>query len=339
MQTFLPDPEFAASAALLDTPRLGKQRVETLQILRALTLPEYGWRNHPAVVMWRGRVDALVRYGLDCVDEWRRRGFPDTTAAQIAEFAPDVVNLTQDDLQAAGRLPGWLGRTELHRSHRSKLLGKDPDHYAPLFGRGARTPAGATEPGLDDVLPDDLDYVWPGADPGPARPTEEPVVDPATCWWIVNPTSADRLGRLLLESVIGLGAETGVTQDATGLSLADLRATLDPPTSRVTRPLLALSRLLQDVEPGRRVGIQIAHGRQVLAGEVTGDYGWTAARSATAAHADPIVHRREVHWHSVVDRARFRPPALLQDPRPLFAVPPPVDAGERPDLRTGTEVP
>ncbi len=263
-----------------------------------------------------------MRYGLDCVDEWRRRGFPDTTADQIAEFAPDVVGLTQDDLQAAGRVPGWLGREELHRSHRSKLLGKDPDHYAPLFGRGPSSPA-AAEPGRDDVLPDDLDYVWPGADPGAARPTEEPVVDPATCWWIVNPTSADRLGRLLTESVVGLGAETGVIQDATGLSLADLRATLDPPTSRVTRPLLALSRLLHDMEPGRQVGVQIAQGRQVLIGEVTGDYSYTAARAATAAHADPIVHRRDVHWRSVVERARFQPPALLQDPRPLFAVPPP----------------
>ena len=337
MQTFLPDPDFAASAALLDTPRLGKQRVETLQILRALTLPEYGWRNHPAVVMWRGRVDALVRYGLDCVDEWRRRGFPDTTADQIAEFAPDVVGLTQDDLQAAGRVPGWLGREE--------LLGKDPDHYGPLFGPSRNTAAGATaadpgeraerDPGErtadrpddpDGGLPDDLDYVWPGADPGAAGPTEEPVVDPATCWWIVNPTSADRLGRLLTESVIGLGAETGVVQDATGLSLADLRATLDPPTGRVTRPLLALSRLLQDVEPGRQVGVLIAHGRQVLTGEVTGDYGYTAARAASTAHGDPIVHRRDVHWHSVIARARFQPPALLQDPRPLFAVRPPVGA-------------
>ncbi|WP_407659745.1 pyrimidine dimer DNA glycosylase/endonuclease V, partial [Kineococcus indalonis] len=35
MQTFLPYPGFARSAAVLDAPRLGKQRVETLQVLRA----------------------------------------------------------------------------------------------------------------------------------------------------------------------------------------------------------------------------------------------------------------------------------------------------------------
>ena len=36
MQTFLPFADFAASAAVLDDRRLGKQRVETLQVLRAL---------------------------------------------------------------------------------------------------------------------------------------------------------------------------------------------------------------------------------------------------------------------------------------------------------------
>jgi hypothetical protein len=46
VQTFLPYPDFAASAAALDT-LLGKQRVEALQVLRALTRPGYGcshWR-------------------------------------------------------------------------------------------------------------------------------------------------------------------------------------------------------------------------------------------------------------------------------------------------------
>ena len=61
MQTFLPVADFAESARLLDSPRLGKQRVETLQILRALELPDYGWANHPAVLMWRGRTAGAGR--------------------------------------------------------------------------------------------------------------------------------------------------------------------------------------------------------------------------------------------------------------------------------------
>lgn len=163
MQTFLPYPDFKASVAVLDTARLGKQRVETLQILRALTLPEYGWRNHPAVRMWRGRVDALVRYGLSSVEQWHERGYPDTTEPQIAEFAPDVAGLTQDALAAAGRLPRWLGDDRLHRSHRSKLLAKDPLHYGRYF---------------NDV-PTDLDYFWPDQDES-LYPVTDPVdLEPA----------------------------------------------------------------------------------------------------------------------------------------------------------------
>ena len=43
MQTFLPDPDFARSARCLDRLRLGKQRVEVLQLLRALLVPGSGW--------------------------------------------------------------------------------------------------------------------------------------------------------------------------------------------------------------------------------------------------------------------------------------------------------
>ena len=51
MQTFLPFSDFAQTAAVLDARRLGKQRVEVLQILRALTFDDYGWRTYPAVTM------------------------------------------------------------------------------------------------------------------------------------------------------------------------------------------------------------------------------------------------------------------------------------------------
>src|SRR5919206_5320369 len=129
MQTFLPVPDFEESARLLDTARLGKQRVEALQILRALQLPDYGWAAHPAVLMWRGRRAALVAYGLAMVREWRARGFADTTEELIGEFAPEAVGLGQPGLAAAGRLPSWLGDPALHRSHRSNLLAKDPDFY------------------------------------------------------------------------------------------------------------------------------------------------------------------------------------------------------------------
>src|SRR3954453_14676697 len=115
MQTFLAVADFEDGARLLDSPRLGKQRVETLQILRALELPHYGWASHPAVRMWRGRTPALGAYGLAMVRVWRGRGFSDTPAALIGEFAPSVSTASQRELAAAGLLPSWVGDEALHR--------------------------------------------------------------------------------------------------------------------------------------------------------------------------------------------------------------------------------
>jgi len=137
MQTFLPVPDFAESARLLDTARLGKQRVETYQIVRTLDGVTRGWRNHPAVRMWRGYEPALLRYGLAICDEWDRRGYPDTVRDKLS------AHLREAD--RAVHLPSWLGDDRLHASHRSNLLRKDPDFYGTY---------GWTEP-------PDLPYYWP----------------------------------------------------------------------------------------------------------------------------------------------------------------------------------
>ncbi|MFI7438886.1 MSMEG_6728 family protein [Nonomuraea indica] len=160
MQTFLPFPDFTRCAESLDPLRLGKQRVEALQILRALTVPGYGWRHHPAVRMWAGYEEALARYGLDVCHHWCSTGRTDTCADTItrdlAARCDRHTVRTQPALAAAGELPPWLGDAALHRSHRSALLRKAPDFYGPLF-----TPLFGPEP-------DDLPYVWPPSDRPPA---------------------------------------------------------------------------------------------------------------------------------------------------------------------------
>ncbi len=148
VQTFLPYADFERSARALDRKRLGKQRVETIQVVRALTRPGYGWGNHPAVLMWKGFEEALGRYGFTCCDAWTELGFGDTCALTIATdlraAGIDAVR-TQPELAAAGALPAWLGDEGLHLSHQSALIRKDREHYRPLF------------PGVRDDLP----YVWP----------------------------------------------------------------------------------------------------------------------------------------------------------------------------------
>ena len=135
MQTFLPFPGFADSVVALDRQRLGKQRVEAVQILRALQGKSSGWINHPVVRMWRGYEGALALYGVAACAEWSRRGYVDNLFAEFeaAFLAATLVN------------PPWLGDKAFHRSHQSNLVRKMPEHYRPLF------------PGV----PDDLPYVWP----------------------------------------------------------------------------------------------------------------------------------------------------------------------------------
>jgi hypothetical protein len=70
MQTFTPHSNFEESLRALDLKRLAKQRVEVVQIVRALTVPGYAWSSHPAVLMWKGYEEALGRYGLTACEVW-----------------------------------------------------------------------------------------------------------------------------------------------------------------------------------------------------------------------------------------------------------------------------
>jgi hypothetical protein len=144
MQTFLPYASFDRTARVLDPRRLGKQRVEALQVLRAQFVPNYGWRHHPAAKMWRGHDEALAAYGVAICREWVRRGYADTVRGSIVE-ALEREPRRQAELRRLGLLPPWLGRPAFHRAHRSSLLRKDPAWYGPMF------------PGV----PDDLPYIWP----------------------------------------------------------------------------------------------------------------------------------------------------------------------------------
>lgn len=139
MQTFLPYESFKRSAKVLDRQRLGKQRVEALQIVRTLCGITKGWSNHPAVKMWQESEWTLAEYGLAVCTEWTKRGYNDTCADKILALAEEY-----GAQWGAGR-PVWLGWRALHLSHQSNLLRKDPEHYGPLF------------PGVTNDHP----YVWP----------------------------------------------------------------------------------------------------------------------------------------------------------------------------------
>jgi hypothetical protein len=305
VQTFLPFPDFVRSAEVLDSPRLGKQRVETLQVLRALELPEYGWANHPAVRMWRGRTPALVLYGLTMVRAWKDRGHADSTDVLIGEFAPQVQDATQQDLDALGLLPAWLGDDRVHLSHRSALVRKDPAHYRPLLG--------------DDV-PDDLPYFWPDPDPGPVE--GGPVTRHL---WVVRPPTPGWRELFLVGGFVALGGQSGIARDVGAVDRSRLRELLaeTTPRRRPGKDLRQLEAFVHEMAPGDLVAVPVEGGRSLVVGEVASGYRFAPGSDpgGTTASGDPwLPHVRRVDWRDTVPRAAVRPPATLQDPRTLFRV-------------------
>lgn len=137
MQTFLPYEDFKKSAQVLDNRRLGKQRVECLQILNVLAGRSNGWTNHPAVKMWRGYEWSLYLYGEAICSEWISKGFRDTCADKLLAVIT-ALNPRRE------LYPPFLGNTAFHTSHQSNLLRKDFNHYSKFFS-----------------VPNNLPYVWP----------------------------------------------------------------------------------------------------------------------------------------------------------------------------------
>lgn len=144
MQTFLPYADYEQSAKVLDRQRLGKQRVEAMQILTALLAEhestKYGWQNHPATLMWRGHALALANYAITMCVEWMGRGYQDTCSKKISDLR---LRIAQYEWQPIP--PYWFGDEKLHDSHKSNLLRKLPSHYSQFGWK------------VSDALP----YVWP----------------------------------------------------------------------------------------------------------------------------------------------------------------------------------
>lgn len=143
MQTFLPFPDYAASASCLDYRRLGKQRVEAWQILETLATGLGGWAKHPAIGLWRGHAHDLSIYGEVVCREWIRRGYEDNMLDRFLDFHAEDTGP-----------PYWMGWDPFHRAHRSNLLRKDPEFYGKYDWR----------------VPDNLDYIWPDTDTNKETP-------------------------------------------------------------------------------------------------------------------------------------------------------------------------
>lgn len=135
----MPEDTYVASARVLDTKRLGKQRVEAKQIFLSLTDPEYGWKHHPAVKMWRGHEGSLLVYGMAVCREWTSRGHGDTL---LEYFHGEILNSSYAEHDS---FPPWIGDERFHEAHRSNLMRKDPEWYSQFYSH----------------VPTDIPYFWP----------------------------------------------------------------------------------------------------------------------------------------------------------------------------------
>lgn len=148
VNTFVLHPDLWVNAKLIDNERLGKQRMEAMQILDVLLgNGKKGWHYHPATNMWRGYEPFLKLYINSIIKEWVRRGF---------DNGYELFVITEDIIE-----PWWWRAKTIHFTHQANLYLKMPYYYGDL-----KTKLNINIPTIFD---DDetfyyytqLGYIWP----------------------------------------------------------------------------------------------------------------------------------------------------------------------------------
>jgi len=134
MQTFMPFRDYDYTAQALDNKRLNTQILEGYQIMKILSgASESGaWRNHPAVLMWKGSETHLMDYIDNMVYEANFRGIKtDKNVSNLNDlkkrFGKNWKNAT----------PFWIENEDqllrVTTTHRANLYRKDPEIYAEFY--------------------------------------------------------------------------------------------------------------------------------------------------------------------------------------------------------------
>lgn len=135
MQTFLPYKDYEKTAYALDSKRLNKQILECYQILNVISNPSptAGWRNHPAVKMWRGHEFALWDYVNIMIIEANNRNIKTDKNYENLWRLRSTYGL----LWGQG-LPSWMSDKKAVKrvttTHKANLFKKAPELY-PQFAK------------------------------------------------------------------------------------------------------------------------------------------------------------------------------------------------------------
>ena len=130
MQTFLPYPSKRESLDALDNKRLNKQILECYQILNILTgnSNSNAWRNHPAVLMWKGYEHGLWQYVESMVQIANLRGIK--TENNVNNLKVLYEECAEDWGNEHPKF--WRDENKVMRiitTHRANLFKKDPIYY------------------------------------------------------------------------------------------------------------------------------------------------------------------------------------------------------------------
>ena len=154
MQTFLPSSNISYTAKSLDSKRLNKQILEGYQILKVLSgeSPSGAWRNHPAVLMWKGYETGLWSYIQHMITEAKARGI------KTINNENNLNDLKEKCSGKWGKTPPmfWLNDNKVMRittTHKANLFKKDPIFYS-QYQYAASSP-------YNKPCCDKCNYYWP----------------------------------------------------------------------------------------------------------------------------------------------------------------------------------
>lgn len=130
MITFLPFPDFAKSAEVLDSNRLIKQIAEAKWMIDALESGDNTSRTfkHPACQMWIGHESALKAYFNACLGEaLENRKFK---IKAYDYYRWDIHEYHEFDIKSGlYDYPWWFKDERFHKAMRSRLIAKYSIHY------------------------------------------------------------------------------------------------------------------------------------------------------------------------------------------------------------------
>lgn len=143
MQTFITDFDMHINAKNLDNKRLGKQRVEALQIADCLLIKVSRWKFHPATAMWKNYEAFLLHKYVSAIFlEWKNRGFKNYKCEEWYEKLNEALKIKYENKFTYQ--VDWINKSFIE-SHRSNLIKKDFNFYRNKFP--------------STLL--DLPYIWP----------------------------------------------------------------------------------------------------------------------------------------------------------------------------------